>query len=253
MKNSNTNEIAFSVKYLIVIVLSLFTVPIFINLIMNYKTKFEVAGSNDWIGFYGSYIGAIIGGLVAFGVAHIQIRHQNEKDRLQERLNNRSFITIEEKHGVKVDLSNLKVIKNARLIETKGFKDLSSSPYSDSINTSFYVLSHYGNPSIIHNCQVDILYTSNDDNDIKTLTVFVGRIEKSEQIYLPLAINNLVREIIVDKVFIKYNCISGEQIKYIYDLGIAKERYEVIEGGKPIKIFEFPLQSILWRDLKREN
>jgi hypothetical protein len=50
---------------------------------MMFSTPWTQGDTSDWIVFYGSYLGALLGGVVAFGVARIQIRalEKQEYDR----------------------------------------------------------------------------------------------------------------------------------------------------------------------------
>ncbi|MDP1383369.1 hypothetical protein Q8G31_27010 [Priestia megaterium] len=72
---------------LIVLIGSIFLVilsPIFINLLMNSKPWFgiKVADNNDWIGFYGSYIGGLITLIalaVTIGYTMLQYKDQDRK------------------------------------------------------------------------------------------------------------------------------------------------------------------------------
>lgn len=50
--------------------------PVALNFISIWEINVPVAADNDWIGFYGSYAGSIIGGLVAVYVAYLQINKQ---------------------------------------------------------------------------------------------------------------------------------------------------------------------------------
>ncbi|MED4045141.1 hypothetical protein P4640_19245 [Priestia aryabhattai] len=77
--------------YYILIIILLFTIPILVNHLMSFKVTKVYGDTNTWIGFLGSYIGAIISGIVTvFGVLlTIKFtREESKKDKLPEKINN---------------------------------------------------------------------------------------------------------------------------------------------------------------------
>lgn len=56
-------------------------IPIFVNFLMSLSYSWVKGDIGDWISFYGSYFGALIGGIVAFGVARIQINAQKASEK----------------------------------------------------------------------------------------------------------------------------------------------------------------------------
>lgn len=56
-------------------------IPIFVNFLMSLPCSWAKGAVGDWISFYGSYLGALIGGIVAFGVARIQIDAQKTSEK----------------------------------------------------------------------------------------------------------------------------------------------------------------------------
>ncbi|UOQ47762.1 hypothetical protein MUN88_17160 [Gracilibacillus caseinilyticus] len=70
-------------KMLVVILTIVFViaVPMCVNWLMSFG---NTVTSNDWIGFFGSYFGALIGGLVAFGAAWIQINRMRKDSQIEE-------------------------------------------------------------------------------------------------------------------------------------------------------------------------
>lgn len=85
-------KVRFSKKtYYILIIILLFTIPILVNHLMSFKVTKVYGDTNTWIGFLGSYIGAIISGIVTvFGVLlTIKFtREESKKDKLPEKINN---------------------------------------------------------------------------------------------------------------------------------------------------------------------
>ena len=67
------------VGYFFVALACLFGVVYLINLLIITKAPFEVAQSNDWIGFWGGVLGAILSGVITFVVLKITINNENQK------------------------------------------------------------------------------------------------------------------------------------------------------------------------------
>lgn len=57
-------------------------IPLFVNCILCKKIPFKTAGSNgEWLAFWGSYLGAIFGGITAYVVAKTQIKVGKENNK----------------------------------------------------------------------------------------------------------------------------------------------------------------------------
>lgn len=65
----------------IVMIMMVVFIPIFVNFLMSLPCSWAKGAVGDWISFYGSYLGALIGGIVAFGVARIQIDAQKTSEK----------------------------------------------------------------------------------------------------------------------------------------------------------------------------
>lgn len=75
-------------KVLIILGLIVITSPIIISQLLRVPTgKWTIGDENAWIGFFGGYIGVIIGGLVTYLVFWQTIQHYREKDK-QDSLHN---------------------------------------------------------------------------------------------------------------------------------------------------------------------
>lgn len=68
-------------KKLIIIVIAVLIMPIIINVFMSIPTPWAKGEVGDWISFYGSYIGALLGALVAFQVTKMQIKSQDDLNK----------------------------------------------------------------------------------------------------------------------------------------------------------------------------
>lgn len=93
---------------IIIVILLTFSVPILVLIITNIKSPLIIEINNDWIGFYASYFGSIIGVLGVYSVTLFD-KHQREI----ERRNQRFFENIETYKYI----SNL--LKNTRLFLLK--------------------------------------------------------------------------------------------------------------------------------------
>jgi len=57
----------------------LFIIVFFINLLIITKAPFKVAQDNNWIGFWGGVLGAVLSGIITFIVLRITIDNENKK------------------------------------------------------------------------------------------------------------------------------------------------------------------------------
>lgn len=80
------NNIWKYIEYTIIGLATILFSAYFINVLIRTKAPFEVAQSNDWIGFWGSVLGSSIGGVITFVVLKISINHENEKREDDKRM-----------------------------------------------------------------------------------------------------------------------------------------------------------------------
>lgn len=63
---------------------ALLLIPGVLGLLLNADAPFPIAGEvSDWIGFWGSYVGAILSGLISFVILYQTLRSQGEEQRRQ--------------------------------------------------------------------------------------------------------------------------------------------------------------------------
>jgi hypothetical protein len=274
------------ILFIVIVTIIIALLPIPLNFLILRKTDIPVAENNDWIGFFGSYLGAIIGGLVAFGVAFVQIRKQkeylkeqlrveqenfnkqlriqqenfNEQIRIQQdnfyeqnRLalqlqdeNNRSYINMREFHNVPMDLNGIKIREDCRIIETKEIKEFQKNNKLSDYKTTFFVITHHGNPNIIHNCKVEIECSNSQMDERYQIKTYIGSIYNSEEVFIPLYQGMEVEDIIVISARIEYFSINGEHIVFHYDLENFKETYSIVKDGKESKILSFDIGPVTW-------
>lgn len=72
-------KINLRLKLVMLSILTILIIPIIVALIMELNLFWKVETDNDWIGFYASYIGSIIG---VFGVMRINQRKREEERRI---------------------------------------------------------------------------------------------------------------------------------------------------------------------------
>lgn len=78
-------------KITFVLILGIFILPIIINFILILPTPFDLNTIGDeieWLSFWGTYLGGIIGALVSFTILYLTLLH-NKKEAEIERTNNR--------------------------------------------------------------------------------------------------------------------------------------------------------------------
>lgn len=159
--------------------------------------------------------------------------------------NNRSYITLQELNNVPFDLRGIQTKENSRIILTKDYEAFLREREPNDFKTSFFVLTHQGNPSVILNCYVKIeIYTDRDERDV--IEIYIGTIDKSEGVYVPLYVESADKEVNVISVTITYLSLSGEEIRYNYDPVHLKESYSIIDGENIRTIFEFNIDPVTW-------
>lgn len=85
-------------KKVIIILSAILIMPVTINELMSISTPWTKGEIGDWISFYGSYIGALSGALVAFQVTKMQIKAQDDlskKLKFNEQLSTLIILKVE--------------------------------------------------------------------------------------------------------------------------------------------------------------
>lgn len=73
------NLLEFLKNYWYIGVLILFIIPLILNLLMP-VVNFGVGSNDGWLGFWGGYLGSILSGVVAYGIARYQMSQEKEKE-----------------------------------------------------------------------------------------------------------------------------------------------------------------------------
>jgi hypothetical protein len=123
-------NLVFTTKFLVFFLCFLLAFPVLINCLM-YINLGAGGDENSWISFFGSFYGAIAGGLitgvVAFGIAKHQISEEKNKEHI-------SALKNELPHLISLKYEVEKIIKNFDLA-----KGVLKSPHIRRISGSYYV------------------------------------------------------------------------------------------------------------------
>ncbi|MED1093944.1 hypothetical protein [Bacillus paramycoides] len=159
--------------------------PIILGIILNIPTgNLTIGDENSWVGFFESYTGGIIGGIVALIIASSQLLNERQKFKLSQR----SFLSATT-ICMDYDQSPLWRKERGRIITTDDYNKLNGMVR----NTRYYSVIRYGGPDVIANCKFEII-VGNDENFTleKTIKVWVDFFEKDEEILIPLSSSEFV-------------------------------------------------------------
>ncbi len=126
-------------------------IPIIVALLLEFNLIWEVETDNDWIGFYASYVGSIIGVYGVFEVMRIDQRKREEERKDELFLNNlpiyskiASSINVEKLHKLKERLSEIRSEDNWNMVDSSTKSKLKqiegSLYYSDELEGLFYAV-----------------------------------------------------------------------------------------------------------------
>ncbi len=83
------NKIILKIGIVIFIIIIIVVIPLLVNfIVLKENYIYEIAKDNDWIGFLGSYIGSIVGGILTLLGVILTIIHTNNLNRKQITLDN---------------------------------------------------------------------------------------------------------------------------------------------------------------------
>ena len=115
------------------IIIIILTIPIVVNTLC-LRTTIITVTENDWIGFWGSYLGAIVGGVITLYVLYKtnnitkKIQNENLKFELRKEV---YFKIFENASEVTVDINNCKYIENYKFIKINHLAKISGQPVID--------------------------------------------------------------------------------------------------------------------------
>lgn len=126
----------FRLKQLIFIIIIgiivIFGIPIIINWGITY-VDFSIGDNNSWLGFWGTWLGAIMGGIITFVGLKITIDYNNKQQSENIRVNFRPYLNIKLSvaSGDEYNRSENKLFINSKEVDTRYF--------DNEIYTIFYV------------------------------------------------------------------------------------------------------------------
>lgn len=182
--------------------------PVLITLIIKIPLGSYAPGNvESWIGFYGSYVGAIIGGLVAYGAARIQIKNIEEK----EKEFNRPFIS------ALTTLNKIDDIKRIKPVLKFIYTNVVDNVEPLNFELRFYTLVFYGECSVIQDCKIKIVVGSNATFEkSETIECYIGIWEKDDQLIIPLLTKTLnIQSPCVKNIEIQFVTLKQEKITFI--------------------------------------
>lgn len=96
-------------KYSLFILIAVFTVPVFLNLIL-FQFSTPITYQGDWLSFWGNYSGGILSAIVAYIVANVQIKKQIEKENYNKKVSQLPAL-------IKLDLLLKEIIEETKRIK----------------------------------------------------------------------------------------------------------------------------------------
>jgi hypothetical protein len=216
---------------------------------MTWSAPYVAGDDKTWIGFFGNYLGL----LGAIAIAFFTFNKQKEKDELQDRKNNRSYIVLHD-FNAPVKLKNVITNENSRIIITIGYRDLLNLIPKDKYeitNTAFLKLSHFGNPELIFDCHILINIHHEREKEKKyEIDINIGVIEKGIEIFIPLVPPEIQENepIILDKVTIEYSTIKNERLVLVRDYNENEKEVLKVKGedGVDEVLYEYDLIGSRW-------
>lgn len=232
---------------LILVIICILISPFIVNLLLSFRTP--ITFGDGWHGFFGSYIGSIVGGLTAFFIAFYQIEKQKKFDKEKELKENRSYILAEE-FIAPYGLSNTKHKDFSRIIVNdyyKEFKSYFSKAELNSMSIPYYKISHRGTPEIILDCKVEFKLAEDEEyTKPYQINSQIGIFEKEIDIFIPL-VKGKDGTVYLKSVKIDYYTIKGEKMQYILDIDKQEERHFLItKENKKNTLFNFKVTSSNW-------
>lgn len=190
-KNKKVISILTIVGVIIVLSFILIGFPIITNFfaVSSPPFSFEVNDENDWIGFFSSYFGAIIGGFIAgiftyWGV-RITINDQNKIRINQLKLDSRPQLQISEIYDAAYDLKNIpEGKKSGRLIITENYRLAESMRLTDA-SFNIIVIENFSNAVAI-NCNITTGIRFESNQEVRTQSIFIPIINENDRLFIPV-------------------------------------------------------------------
>lgn len=199
-------------KILIIVVIAVLT-PIILGLVLNIPTgHLTIGDENSWVGFFGSYTGGIIGGVVALIIASSQVI--NDRKKIKE--SQRSFLSAS---ITECDFSKGGTWRKqeGRTLITKGAVDLGFD--WEEHETVYYSVTRYGGADVIVNCSFHIIIGKDKNfSEEEIIDVWLDYFGKDEEILIPLCTRKFTGSArykpLVKEIRVVYDTLAGEKIKF---------------------------------------
>ncbi|MGV2619740.1 UNVERIFIED_CONTAM: hypothetical protein N8J90_01075 [Halobacillus marinus] len=226
-------------KIIIITLLVAVITPIIIGFVLNIPTgDLTIGNESSWVGFFGSYTGGIIGGIVALIISSSQLINERKKFNISQR----SYLSAA---TIVADFSEKEFNrkKKNRIALTRDYTSLTGTNHK----TTYYSVIRYGGPDIITNCQFKITV----GNDMKfekidTIKVWIDFFEKDEEILIPLCSDKLSEKCryrpFVKEIEVVFDTLAGEKIIFYQSEKMKKEH---IRWSGAIQKFSIKIFNIL--------
>ncbi|PGV52666.1 hypothetical protein COD94_30670 [Bacillus cereus] len=200
-------------KRIIIIVAIAVLTPITLGLVLNIPTgHLTIGDENSWVGFFGSYTGGIIGGVVALIIASSQVI--NDRKKIKE--SQRSFLSAT---TTICDFSKGGTWrkKEGRTLITQGALDLKLD--WEEHETTYYSVIRYGGPDVIVNCNFQIIIGKDKNfSEEEIIEVWLDYFGKDEEILIPLCTQKFTGvaryQPAVKEIQVVYGTLAGDKIKF---------------------------------------
>lgn len=164
------------VRNILMIIIVFLTIPIVVALIMELNLIWEVETNNDWIGFFGSYIGSIIGVFGVFIVMKLDQRNREEERKEELFLNNlhlyrkiSSLMSVDRLLDLKKNISEIKNETNWRMVDTATKHKLKQFEmelyYCDENQGLFNTVQDYISNNLYNELKVTLTIPNNEFNE----------------------------------------------------------------------------------------
>ncbi|MEE4561533.1 hypothetical protein [Paenibacillus polymyxa] len=268
--------------FVIIIFVMVIGLPVLINVITrasgpfdNYYFFVPTGEPKDWVSFFGSYGGAIVGGLVAFIIARTQISNNKEEGERTRAIENRMYINF---NWIRADLhfKGRDNLSNSKLILTNEFQEAereigkkdarlkrgNEHVYQKKSHIStFLQFKLLGDANLVFNAQFKINLKDHPSAEIESLIFPLSTLGIEETIFIPLIYKANTNYRVEDKIVnhketfdiksieVSYTTVMNERILFILDYDTSTESYYVLTGNEKKLILNSEIHDTTWRYL----
>ncbi|WP_397537861.1 hypothetical protein [Rummeliibacillus pycnus] len=235
MKSFKSNRVI-----IILIVFLVVAIPIIIGQIIRIPLgNWTIGDENSWVSFFGSYIGGVLGGIVAFGVAWIQIN--NLKKEVIE--NSRTFLSSATPVR-KLSSDNVNRREKYRVLLTDDFEAMSA----DDKDIPYYSVVRYGGTDVVWNCSLQATVGKTMDFiETDTIKVWIDYFEKDEELLIPLCSKKLkMLQPFIKEIEVTYETEKKEKMKFYQSEKKQIRQHYIIGEGEEELIHEIEVNNTRW-------